>query len=153
MREDLFFRLNVIQMQLPPLRERKEDIPALMDHFLGRFAQENGRHIQGFSAEARTLFLDYAWPGNVRELQNAIERAVVLSVEPVLEPHHFQLQGAQQKQAQGALTPGTTVAEMEKQLILTTLEHCSQNRTHAAKLLGISVRTLRNKLNEYGLKG
>jgi len=152
LREDLFFRLNVIQVVLPPLRERREDIPALMDHFLARFAQENGRRITGFSDATRALFLDYNWPGNVRELQNAIERAVVLSVEPVLEPHHFQLQGAQAKPAQGAVGPGTTVAEMEKQLIMATLEHCSQNRTHAAKLLGISVRTLRNKLNEYGLK-
>ena len=146
-REDLFFRLNVIQVHLPPLRERKEDVPALMDHFLRRYAEENGRAVEGFSPEARKRFIAYDWPGNVRELQNAIERAVVLSSEPVLMPKHFLLDSPPRRK--GGLTAGTTVAEMERQLIMKTLEHCDQNRTRAAKLLGISVRTLRNKLKEY----
>ncbi len=152
-RQDLFFRLNVITIRVPALRERPEDIPLLMDHFLARFNQENGRDVQGFSKETRKLFLDYNWPGNVRELQNALERAVVLATEPVLEPRHFQLDvghlvadGA----ARGGLRPGMTVAEAERELIFQTLEHCNQNRTRASELLGISVRTLRNKLKEYG---
>jgi len=150
LREDLFFRLNVIQIRLPSLRERKDDIPAFMDHFLKRYAQENGRDIRGFSEAAREAFLAYDWPGNVRELQNAIERAVVLSTDPILEPAHFMLGGARLARDDGnALHAGMTVAEAEKQLILTTLEHCGDNRTQAAKLLGISVRTLRNKLKEY----
>ena len=151
LREDLFFRLNVIQIVLPPLRERREDIAPLMDHFVQRYANENGRDIRGFSPQARKLFLEYDWPGNVRELQNAVERAVVLSSEPLLEPGHFLLQGTRHRRDDEALAqPGATVADMERQLIMKTLEHCRQNRTQAAKLLGISVRTLRNKLKEYG---
>ncbi len=149
LREDLFFRLNVIQVVLPPLRERREDIPDLMDHFLRHYAQENGRSVTGFDPQTRKLFTEYDWPGNVRELQNAIERAVVLSTESVLEPHHFLLEGARTKREGGGLVPGMTVADAERELILKTLEHCKQNRTQAAKMLGISVRTLRNKLNEY----
>jgi two-component system, response regulator FlrC len=150
-REDLFFRLNVIQIFLPALRERREDIAALMDHFVQRYAKENGREIRGFSPQARKLFMEYDWPGNVRELQNAVERAVVLSSEPVLEAGHFLLQGTRQRRDDEAgAQPGATVADMERQLIMKTLEHCSQNRTQAARLLGISVRTLRNKLKEYG---
>lgn len=150
-REDLFFRLNVIQIVLPPLRDRKEDIPALVDHFVRRYAVENGRDIEGCSPEARAALLAYDWPGNVRELQNTIERAVVLSTGPVLEAEHFVLGTIRPRKADaGGLSPGMTVADAERQLIVKTLEHCKQNRTQAAKLLGISVRTLRNKLNEYG---
>jgi len=150
-REDLFFRLNVIPLSIPPLRERREDIPALMDHFLERYALENGRRVTGFTDRARRDFLDYDWPGNVRELQNAIERAVVLAAEAVLGPEHFLLEGRPQRSAHGApsFPTGMTVGAMEKELIVQTLEHCGQNRTRAAEVLGISVRTLRNKLNEY----
>ncbi|HUW62451.1 MAG TPA: sigma-54 dependent transcriptional regulator [Candidatus Bathyarchaeia archaeon] len=154
LRQDLFFRLKVIEIHLPPLRARVEDIPALMDHFLKRYATENGRKISGYSDDARKMFIEYDWPGNVRELQNAVERAVVLSSDPVLRPEHFLLGGYRPaRPADGGLQPGVTVSEMEKRLILKTLEHCRQNRTQAAKLLGISVRTLRNKLNEYGQAG
>lgn len=150
LREDLFFRLNVIQIQLPPLRTRKDDIPLLMDHFLKRFALENGRTITGFTPETRALFLDYEWPGNVRELQNAIERAVVLSSESMLKPDHFLLGGTQiRPTGEGGFRAGTTLALIEKEAILKTLESCKQNRTQAAKMLDISVRTLRNKLKEY----
>ncbi len=154
-REDLFFRLHVIPIYLPPLRQRREDIPPLMDHFLKRFTTENRRSITGFSEEARALFVEYDWPGNVRELQNAIERAVVLTSESVLEPQHFALSGTRTQHADNgdmvSVPVGTTVAEMEKTLILRTLEKVDQNRTHAAKVLGISVRTLRNKLKEYAI--
>ena len=150
-RQDLFFRLNVISIMLPPLRERREDIPALMDHFLKRFNRENGRHLQGFTPAARRLFLEYPWPGNVRELQNAIERAVVLASEEWLDTQHFQLNAPMNggRSAAAGFQPGTTVAEMEKQLIFQALDYCGQNRTQAARMLGISVRTLRNKLKEY----
>jgi DNA-binding NtrC family response regulator len=153
LREDLFFRLNVIPIYLPPLRERREDIPALMDAFLKRFSGENGRQIDAFTPEARRLFLEYDWPGNVRELQNAVERAVVLSTEKVLAPEHFSL-GMPTAMAKSDgntvnLAVGTTVAQMEKALIQHTLERCGGNRTRAAEVLGISVRTLRNKLKEY----
>lgn len=150
-RQDLFYRLNVVDIHLPPLRERREDIAPLMDHFLQRFAKENARAITGFSAATRKLFQDYDWPGNVRELQNVIERAVVLADGAILEPHHFSLAGPGSTSAGVAsgLTPGKTVAEMERELIFATLAHCANNRTRAAELLGISVRTLRNKLHEY----
>ena len=153
-REDLFFRLNVIQIVLPPLRDRREDIPPLLDYFLARFTSENGRAIQGFSAAARQLLIDYDWPGNVRELQNAVERAVVLASEPILGPDHFLLGGTTTRKTANningmGVTVGMTVAEMEKELILKTLESCQHNRTQAAKKLDISVRTLRNKLHEY----
>ncbi|MFP4190713.1 MAG: sigma-54-dependent transcriptional regulator [Candidatus Hydrogenedentota bacterium] len=152
-REDLFFRLNVITIRIPPLRERKEDIPGLIHHFLARFAAENGRHIQGFSKDAEAALMDYDWPGNVRELQNAVERAVVLSTSRTLEPRHFALESPTRKRAAGdgmfSVPFGSSVADMEKELILSTLERCHQNRSQAAQVLGISVRTLRNKLHEY----
>ncbi len=151
-REDLFFRLNVIPLHLPPLRQRRGDIPALMDHFLKRFAVENARDVTSFSDDARRLFMDYHWPGNIRELQNAVERAVVLSTEPILTADAFQFarpSAAGQDPSQVAVPLGISVAEMEKTLILRTLEWCSGNRTRAAEVLDISVRTLRNKLKEY----
>lgn len=152
-REDLFFRLNVIPIYLPPLRERREDIAALMDYFLKRYTHENGRDIQGFTPAVRQMFAEYQWPGNVRELQNSVERAVVLSRERMLEPEHFSLgmPVPVEKPGSGAVSVplGTTVAEMEKHLILRTIKHCGGNRTRAAEVLGISVRTLRNKLKEY----
>lgn len=150
-REDLFFRLNVIPIQLPPLRERKEDIPALVDHFLDRFARENGRKGLRLSDDARRRLVAHDWPGNVRELQNTIERAVVLSPRNPLEASDFDyLNGTFSASTNGdAIRAGLTVAQMERQLIMKTLEHCDQNRTRAAELLDISVRTLRNKLKEY----
>ncbi|MBI5093893.1 MAG: sigma-54-dependent Fis family transcriptional regulator [Candidatus Hydrogenedentes bacterium] len=152
-REDLFFRLNVIPIHLPALRDRREDIPALADFFLKRYASENGRDATGFSPQALALFQDYPWPGNIRELSNAVERAVVMSSGPVLGVDLFSLTGGRPKTINGnavSVAMGATVAEMERELIMRTLEHCSQNRTQAAKVLDISVRTLRNKLKEYG---
>ncbi|MBI2421830.1 MAG: sigma-54-dependent Fis family transcriptional regulator [Candidatus Hydrogenedentes bacterium] len=149
-REDLYYRLNVITLNLPPLRNRKEDIPALASVFVKRFALENGRAISGLSPAARQALLAYDWPGNVRELQNAVERAVVLTNAALLEPGDFQFSTIPpSRNGAAGLSPGTTVAEAERALIYVTLEHCNQNRTSAAEMLGISVRTLRNKLNEY----
>ena len=151
-REDLFFRLNVIPIQLPPLRERKEDIPALMDHFLEHFAGENGRQGLQFGEGVHKALQAYDWPGNVRELQNAIERAVVLAESTRITVSDFAFVTAARSPRNGRggrLRAGMTVAQMEKELIFKTLEGCNDNRTRAAELLDISVRTLRNKLKEY----
>ncbi len=151
-REDLFFRLNVIPIQLPPLRGRKEDIPVLMDHFLEHFATENGRQGLRFDENVRKQLQAYDWPGNVRELQNAIERAVVLSEGQRITASDFSFVTAPRPLRNGGggrLRAGMTVAQMEKELIFKTLEGCNDNRTRAAELLDISVRTLRNKLKEY----
>lgn len=154
-RADLFYRLNVIPIHLPPLRERKEDLPALIDHFVARFGAENGRPVLRIAEAARDALTAYGWPGNVRELQNAIERAVVLAEGPALLPEHFAFlpQGNGARRTDDPLdvvvSVGTTVDAMERTLIDKTLAHCGDNRTRAAEMLGISVRTLRNKLNEY----
>ena len=153
MREDLFFRLNVIPIHIPPLRERKEDIPSLAEHFRQRYAIENGRPMEPLSPSVLAALGEYAWPGNVRELQNAIERAVVLAPGNKLEVDEFSFPGIVRKRDGGnsdGLHAGMTVAQMEKELVLKTLEHCGDNRTRAAEMLGISVRTMRNKLKEYG---
>jgi len=150
-REDLFYRLNVIPVTIIPLRERKEDIPLLVEHFLKRNGAKGGsaREIS-ISQEAQALLLKYDWKGNVRELENFIERAALVSGGDVIEPRHFFLDGAVKPQLESREVPvGSTLKEMEKQLILKTLDEVSGNRTHAAKVLGVSIRTLRNKLNEY----
>ena len=152
-REDLFFRLNVIPIELPPLRRRKEDIPQLMDHFLAHFARENGRQDLKFDAGVRKQLQTYDWPGNIRELQNAIERAVVLAGNASITASDFAFLSASPRATRngGNAKPraGMTVAQMEKELILKTLDSCGDNRTRAAQVLDISVRTLRNKLKEY----
>ena len=151
-REDLFFRLNVIPIELPPLRERREDVPGLIEHFVSHFASENGRGVMTVSKDAMKRLTAYRWPGNVRELQNSVERAVVLSDTQELQSRDFALlDGATSIGADaGGIRAGMTVAQVEKELILATLEACGDNKTQAAGMLDISVRTLRNKLNEYG---
>ncbi len=154
-REDLFFRLNVIPIQLPPLRERKEDIPALMDHFLTHYQAENGITGMTFAPQVLQRFSEYDWPGNVRELQNSIERAVVLASAPELTIDDFAPMGTTYRRSgsQGGIRAGMSVAAMERELIFKTLEKCNNNRTRAAEVLDISVRTLRNKLKEYSQSG
>lgn len=150
-REDLFYRLDVIPLMIPPLRERKEDIPLLVEHFLKENGERGGpgREVT-VSPEAQALLQKYDWKGNVRELENFIERAALVCEEGVIEPRHFFLDGTVRPQSESGEVPvGSTLREMEKQLILKTLEEAEGNRTHAAKVLGISVRTLRNKLKEY----
>ena len=154
-REDLFFRLNVVPIHLPPLRERKEDIPPLAQHFLRKFSRENGRRVERVSQEAMKLLLGHSWPGNVRELENCIERAVVLSNDKVLRPEHFSFELTPVKSGHGdgiSIPHGSTVDEAARILTEDTLARCNDNRTRAAKSLGISVRTLRNKLHEYAGK-
>lgn len=150
-REDLFYRLNVIPLTIPPLRERTEDIPLLVDHFLkSNGEKERPRREVAISQEAQALLLKYDWKGNVRELENFVERAALVCEDGMIQPRHFFLDGVVKPQTESsAVQVGSTLREMEKQLILKTLDEVGGNRTHAAKVLGVSVRTLRNKLSEY----
>lgn len=150
-REDLFYRLNVVPLCIPPLRERKADIPLLARHFLERYRVAYQKEMRILAEETQALLAKYDWKGNVRELENSIERAVLLGKGEVLLPKHLFLE-TPRTDAGGALSvkAGVSVREMEKQLIFQTLKEVQGNRTHAARLLGISIRTLRNKLREYG---
>ncbi len=141
-RSDLYYRLNVVPLYLPPLRERKQEILPLALHFLEKMATENGTGPFVLSKKAESALLNHPWPGNVRELANIIERAVVLADSPILEPEDLYLED---------LTTPTlmTLQELEKRHILETLRAHNENKTHAAKALGISIRTLRNKLETY----
>ncbi len=149
-REDLFYRLNVVNVEMPPLRARPSDLLPLATHFLQRFARENGKRIEGFSEDAVERITGYRWPGNVRELENVIERAVVMCDGPHLTAKHLPAGvGAVPK---GAIRiPGSTLAEIERHAILTTLEACSGRTTTAAQMLDISVRKIQYKLHEYGV--
>lgn len=151
-REDLFYRLNVVPLQIPPLRERREDILPLANHFLEKFCKENHKPPKKFTELAVKKLLDYPWPGNVRELANIIERTVVLDFDPMIDLGHLYLDSSVFSPPK-ELKKGMTLHEMEKRLILETLETNHENRTKTAALLGISVRTLRNKLHEYGDHG
>jgi len=150
-REDLYYRLNVIPVILPPLKERKKDIPLLTEHFIKKYNNEHNRQIEGISEEAVELLMRLDWPGNVRELENRIERAVIMAKEVVLEPKHFVFEDDDFDLFKEYDSEDTdmTLYEMEKKLIFRTLKSHGSNRTKTAETLGISVRTLRNKLNEY----
>ncbi len=148
-RRDLYYRLHVVPLTLPPLRERGEEVEALLDHFVARFAA--GRELS-FEPAARSRLRAYGWPGNVRELEHVVERAVLLAPGPVIRSIDLQLdeEPVAAAPAEIAITlAGRTVHEVERQLIFETLERTNNNRSHAARMLGISVRTLRNKLAEY----
>ena len=152
LREDLYYRLNVFSIELPPLRARREDIPLLVQSFIGEFSGRNGREVKGVSQDALTLLEQYHWPGNIRELRNVIERATILSpgefIEAAQLPPELSAPPARASERhQITLTPGTTVDEAEMRLIEITLAHTGQNKTRAADLLGISLKTLHNKLN------
>ena len=156
-REDLYYRLNVIPMAISPLCERKEDLTHLVNHFLEKYNRENDKNITGVNEKAMELFMGYQWPGNVRELENYIERAVVICQENQIGEEHLPLDVLTGRSTTGRLDEGLqvgqTVREVEQKLILKTLESCEGNRTTAADMLGISSRTLRNKLHEYGMAG
>jgi DNA-binding NtrC family response regulator len=166
-RQDLFFRLNVVPIHVPPLRERLEDVPLLAEEFRQRFARKHGVEVRGISPACHVALRQHAWPGNVRELQNVIERGVILCNEgnvletahlgmtPRLDPALGAAGAAPRSFGLGATRGGgefPSLSEIEKHHILAALEESKGNRTHAAKMLGISIRTLRNKLNEYGYK-
>jgi DNA-binding NtrC family response regulator len=145
-REDLFYRLNVFPIHIAPLRDRREDIPALADHFLQRLSARMGRPKKGLSPETRAALLDYGWPGNVRELQNALERALIVTPMEVILPEHLPFQREPSRQ-----TGGRTLAHAEKRLILQVLDKHSGDRRKTAEELGISLRTLQYRLKDYGL--
>lgn len=147
-REDLFYRLNVFHIQLPPLRDRMEDFEVLANHFVQKYNAENGFNVEGLEPECFDIMRKHTWPGNIRELENAVERSVVLTRNGLIKPSMFSFAVPFQSNNQ-ELAAGMTVAEAERQLILKTLEYCDSNRTKAAQMLDISIRTLRNKLNEY----
>ncbi|HEX8790359.1 MAG TPA: sigma-54 dependent transcriptional regulator [Polyangiaceae bacterium] len=149
-REDLYYRLNVVNIEVPPLRARPSDLLPLATHFLQRFARENGKHIEAFSDDAIDRITNYRWPGNVRELENVIERAVVLCDGPTLTAKH--LPAGVGAVPRGALRiPGSTLDEIERHAILSTLEACGGRTTAAAQMLDISVRKIQYKLHEYGV--
>jgi DNA-binding NtrC family response regulator len=156
LREDLFYRLNVFAFRLPPLRERKEDLPLLVQSFISEFNTRNQKSIAGVDQQAMRALEQHSWPGNVRELRNVIERATIIAPGPMIEPKHLTasltVEPARQDQPQVALGPGVTVAEAERRLILMTLEHTRDNKTRAAEILGISLKTLHNKLNKLRLR-
>lgn len=164
-REDLYFRLNVVNLCLPPLRERPDDIIALARHFAAKYSEANGIKARGLSEPAIEKLLSYEWPGNVRELENAMHRsillasgddigadAILLSNSAMAPASPTQPSGASSGVGADTLV-GKTVSEVERELIIDTLSHCLGNRTHAATILGISIRTLRNKLKQYNDDG
>lgn len=173
-REDLYYRLNVMNIKLPPLRERPADITVLAEHFIKKYVEANGVGGKVLSQPARNMLLAHPWRGNVRELENTMHRAVLLTTGSVIEPESIilstdlmpegmsapvsaplaaQALASQGQGSQPASQVGRTVAEVERDLIIDTLGHTLGNRTHAANILGISIRTLRNKLKQYGDEG
>ncbi len=154
-REDLYYRLNVVTITLPPLRERREDVPLLAQSFLQEFAEENGKALEGFTTDCMQALMGYDWPGNIRELRNAVERMVVLARQPRLTVRDLPATIRQSEPVPGGQLPlmgDLSLEEAEKQLILQALEANGGNRTKAAEQLKISRRTLHRKLNEYGLR-
>ncbi|WP_342360428.1 sigma-54 dependent transcriptional regulator [Terrarubrum flagellatum] len=167
-REDLFYRLNVVNLKIPALRDRPADILELAEFFIRKYAEMNGLPPRKLSVEAKRMLLSSTWPGNVRELENTMHRAVLLATDAEIgpdairapdgesfgaKPNDAATRAAETAEAVTRSLVGRTVAEVERDLILDTLDHCLGNRTHAAKILGISIRTLRNKLNEYSDAG
>jgi DNA-binding NtrC family response regulator len=149
-REDLFYRLNVVTVELPPLRERRGDIPVLASFFLRRYAAENGKKIETFADDTLRALSEYRWPGNVRELENIVERAVVLCEGPRIENKHLPPTVAASEQRDGPPPiPGSTIADLERYAILKTLEACGGSTSKAATVLGVSPRKIQYKLHEY----
>jgi two-component system response regulator FlrC len=177
-REDLYFRLNVMSLELPPLRERPGDIALLAEHFAHKYAAANGVHVDSIAPDVIDMLKAHEWRGNVRELENTMHRAVLLTHGPIIEQDSIMLTGGRGLPVVGAgmiavssptdsavakaaavaaagttALVGRTVAAVERDLIIDTLSHCLGNRTHAANILGISIRTLRNKLKQYNDEG
>src|SRR5438876_6846167 len=156
LRQDLYFRLNVFHIHLPPLREHKEDIQLLVDHILRDVNSKHGRHVRGIGAEVMDIFMSHTWPGNIRELRNVLERSTIMCEKDLITraclPDEFGKTATKSPSDLGAIKfpIGTTVDAMERELILQTLSATGNNKTRAAELLGISLKTLHNKLKEYG---
>lgn len=151
-REDLYFRLKVVVLDVPPVRARPSDIPLLADHFLRLYADENSKRVHGFTPRARQALLEYPWPGNVRELQHAIEQAVVLCEKDLISTEDLAI-GPPDREVEplSLLVPGVTLAEVERYTIMRTLEAVNGSPTKAAKILGVSKRTIQYRLQEWGL--
>jgi DNA-binding NtrC family response regulator len=158
-REDLYFRLNVVTIDIPRLADRPGDIEPLTRHFVQKFAEANAVDAPMLPAETLQMLNTHPWPGNVRELENTIHRGVLLATDGVIHPDSLRLTGGRLAAdtnvpaVQASQLVGRTVADVERDLIIDTLEHCFGNRTHAATILGISIRTLRNKLRQYNDEG
>ena len=154
-REDLYYRINVVNLTVPSLRERRDDIPLLVDFFLKRYAKKNHRKVKGFTPKAMDLLMRYDWPGNIRELENVVERGVIMMRGDFITPDEFP--GAlknldpEYEQISAESLSGKSIKEMEKAMIMRTLRETDGNRTRAAEILGISRRTLQLKLKEYGV--
>jgi DNA-binding NtrC family response regulator len=154
LREDLFFRLNVFAVHLPPLRDRKGDIPILARRFARELARKHGGDDPSFQDEALELLEAYSWPGNVRELRNLVERAVVLARDGVIQAKHlppYVRNPTGTISGRFSFPPGATAADVERELILQTLEETGNNKSETARRLGVSVRTIHNKLNAWGI--
>jgi DNA-binding NtrC family response regulator len=154
LREDLYYRLNVFTIALPPLRTRKEDLPLLIQAFIDDFNARDNRTVRGATPAAMKLLEQYDWPGNVRELRNVIERATILARADLIEPAHLPVFSSSpatlSAPANGVtIAPGMTVDEAEQKLIVATLDSAGGNKTRAAEMLGISLKTLHNKLNRF----
>jgi len=156
-REDLFHRLNVIALQLPPLRERREDIPLLLEHALRRFSEENNRPLRRFTPAALKVLVDYHWPGNVRELENAVERAVVVGSSEMLLPEDLPETLAETAECETSSEPGAAkyhdaILALKKQLILSAFEQGGGSFTEAAKLLGVHPNYLHRLVRNLDLR-
>ena len=156
-REDLFYRLNVVMIEIPSLAQRPGDIEPLARYFVEKYAEANDMDGVTLAPESLALLKTHSWPGNVRELENTLHRGVLLSTAGVIQTDAIRLRGGDANAAAASAAPanlvGRTVADVERDLIIDTLEHCFGNRTHAANILGISIRTLRNKLKLYNQEG
>jgi len=154
-REDLYYRLNVVPIDIPPLRDHKEDIPDLVNHFLVRFTQQNGKHVEKITPAALKLLMEYHWPGNVRQLENTIERAVALSSGPVIDVNDVQLDSGLPKNASAAGAPilpeGLTLEQWEDEIIREALRRANGNKSEAARMLGLSRNALRYRLSKIGV--
>lgn len=151
-REDLYFRLKGIEIMVPPLRERKDDIPLLLNNFLSKYNKENNKNIKGFSNSAKNILFNYDWPGNVRELQHCVESAVVMASGDEIQAEDLTIQLEDKKNSSGILVPyGISLEDAEKIIILENLESNNGNKTKTADILKIGRKTLHRKLNEYGL--
>jgi DNA-binding NtrC family response regulator len=153
-REDLYYRINVVQIHLPPLRDRKEDIPLLAEYFLREYASIYQRAEQTLSPETLRLLVNYSWPGNIRQVKNVIERAVIMVRDRILLPEHLpaEIQNASEKEKTFNLFVGKSLEEIEKEVIERTLREVTHHRERAAKILGISTRALHYKIKSYGIK-
>jgi two-component system response regulator HydG len=153
LREDLYFRLNVISFALPPLRERKDDIPLLVQHFLAEFNQKHGLNVEAVRDDAMRLLKRYSWPGNVRELKNAIERSMIVGTRQrwirAMIASYIQNPAKDDWRA----PPDVSTARVQKELLLKALDKAGQNKSEAARELGVDVRTLSNMLKAFGAKG